>query len=287
MNILRSEQRLPMNVLCDGLCSVSKLSKIENQMQAPSMYLAEALLNRLGYSERDFIFYGNEAESKYWKQKVFLISKERQGDYTSKEFNDIINEGVSSAEPAIRQLCLSFRNTPNYSCYEIEKSLMDAIKISIPDFSLATIGKKRLSWIEITILNDLCLNAIKMKNFEEAESIINALCSYALNQFITPKYKSNTLLLSYRLRFKYLYNLGRFNSIIEELAGIKDEFILKSTDSAADFFFYSSQAHGELKHFNEMIKDARIAAGYLTVMGLSTRKDYLLSELARQFNIKV
>lgn len=287
IGILRQEQHLPMNVLCEGLCSISKLSKIENNKQAPNVYLTEALLNRLGYSERSFMFYGNSSESDYWRKKYYLISKDRKGELSSKEVTDNLDEWLLSEEPAIRQLCLTYKNTSNYTYYEREKALLEGINISIPDFSISTLSQKRLSWIEITLLNGLCMNYIKSQNFKDAEALNNALCDYARNPFITPGFKIHALFLSFRLRFKYLYNVGSFDLIVKELASLKDELMLKSTGSAADFFFYSSQALGELKQYDEMIKHTRIAAGFFTAMGLTKRKKYLLSEIKRQFDIDV
>ncbi|MBR6308187.1 MAG: helix-turn-helix transcriptional regulator [Lachnospiraceae bacterium] len=287
IGMLRQEQRLPMNVLCDGLCSLSKLSKIENNNQAPGLYLTEALLNRLGYSERNFVFYGNVAESEYWRQKNFLISKDRQGDLSSKETTDAIEAGLSSEEPALRQLCLALLNNSNYTYFEREKYLLDAIKISIPDYSIENLVGKRLSWIEITILNGMCSNLIHAKKFEEADKINSILCTYAKNSFVTPSFKSITLFLSLRLHFKYLYNLENFTAIVEELDNINDEFILKSAGSAADFLFYASQAYGELHQNDKMIKAARVAAGYFLSVGLTRRKNYLLSEIKRQFDTHV
>ena len=50
---LRTEQGISQIVLCQGLCSKSKLSKIENELPANRMsFLTEALLQRLGISER-------------------------------------------------------------------------------------------------------------------------------------------------------------------------------------------------------------------------------------------
>ncbi len=286
IGVLRKEQRLSLNVLCDGLCSVSKLSKIENRKQEPSIFLAEALLNRLGYSERDFIFYGNTEESECWKQKNFLLSKHRLGDHTSKEALEIMNEGLKSSEPSMRQICQFFKSSADFSEQNCEE-LIEALKISIPDFTIDTIGQRRLSWNEITLLNCICTNYIRLNKYKEAAAINDALCAYAKKPFITPKYKSATLFLSIRLRFRYLYNYNRFRDIVKELDEIKEEFLLKSVGSAADFFFYSSQAYGELHDYDKMVAHARIAAGYFMMMGLTRRKDYLLSEIKRQFNVEV
>ena len=61
---LRLEQHLSQTALCQGLCSKSKLSKIENGTLQPEIILAQCLLQRLGISERVFTFYGNPREAK-------------------------------------------------------------------------------------------------------------------------------------------------------------------------------------------------------------------------------
>lgn len=56
--VLRKEQNISQAVLCQGLCSKSKLSKIENDQLQPDIFLSEALLQRLGVSERVFFILG-------------------------------------------------------------------------------------------------------------------------------------------------------------------------------------------------------------------------------------
>ena len=69
---LRTEQGLSLTSLCQGLCSKSKLSKIENESLQPDVFLTEALLQRLGISERFFTFWGNERESRLYELKFKL-----------------------------------------------------------------------------------------------------------------------------------------------------------------------------------------------------------------------
>ena len=70
---LRTEQGISQIVLCQGLCSKSKLSKIENDSLQPDVFLTEALLQRLGISERGFTFWGSERESKIYELRFKLI----------------------------------------------------------------------------------------------------------------------------------------------------------------------------------------------------------------------
>ncbi len=44
----RERKRIPQSILCDGICSIATLSKIENGLQNPSATVMEALLERLG-----------------------------------------------------------------------------------------------------------------------------------------------------------------------------------------------------------------------------------------------
>ena len=284
---LRKEQRLSLNSLSEGLCSVSKLSKIEHDTQYPGIYLTEALLNRLGYSERDFTFYGNLSESEYYKSKSFLLSKYRLGQIESQECKNKLEKGLKSNNPAIKQLCLLLKN--NTDCFSADEceALIEAIKITIPDINLNNFSEKRFSWTELSILNSICVKMIKLKKFDIAEKINSALLAYSRNYFITPGYKSISLFPSYRLRFRYLYNMKLYKQIIYELNELNDEFLIKSPETASDFFFYSSQAHGELKNYDKMAEQAEIAAGYFILIGQSRRKNYLISEIQNQFGVSI
>ena len=70
---LRNEQGISQSVLCQGLCSKSKLSKIEHDSLQPDIFLTESLLQRLGISERVLTFWGGERESKLYELKFRLI----------------------------------------------------------------------------------------------------------------------------------------------------------------------------------------------------------------------
>ncbi|WP_026508255.1 helix-turn-helix domain-containing protein [Butyrivibrio sp. MC2013] len=284
---LRKEQHLSLNELSNGLCSASKLSKIENSTQAPGIHLAEALLNRLGYSERDFIFYGNTTESDYWQKKNRLLSMNHKEELYTEEYANIINSGMNSNNPAIKQLCILFENSKHLYSEDECAALNEGLKISIPDYSINTIGSKNLSWIEISLLNGICLKYIKSNKFDEAKKINDALLSYSQKHFVTPGYQVITMFSSYKLRFRYLYNIGEYRQIINELDLLDNEFLLKSSGSASDFYFYSSQALGEINNYDLMIKHARIAAGYFKLIGLESRKNYLISEIKEQFHVKV
>ena len=107
---IREDQRITLSRLSDGICSISKLSKIENLMQEPGIYLAGSLLNRLGYSERDFVFFGNSHESLYSDIKSFLIAEHIRGKKSSQDMDSLIKTAISSNVPSVKQLGILFDN---------------------------------------------------------------------------------------------------------------------------------------------------------------------------------
>ena len=50
---IRMKRNISQKILCDGLCSVQTLSLIESEQRIPDVFLAEALLQRLGFSLDD------------------------------------------------------------------------------------------------------------------------------------------------------------------------------------------------------------------------------------------
>ena len=276
-----------MRKLCDGLCSVSKLSKIETRSQEPSVYLAEALLNRLGYSDRDFVFYGNDKESEYSYAKNNLISLTLRGKATSSSTDKDVETCLESSEPLVRQMGLLFENIKDPTSLDERKHLYEALEISLPDFDLEKLSSSRLSWAEISILNNITVNCIRGNNLEEAGNINDKLCEYSKNSFIKPGYRNIALISPVKNRLRILYNMEEYTKVTKEFNSINDEFLMKNLNFASDLFFYSSQSFGEIKDYESMRKHAKISAGYFTLFGNKKRCMYLLTEIKNNFGIEI
>lgn len=287
IGLLRKNQALSMKKLCDGLCSVSKLSKIENRSQEPSVYLAEALLNRLGYSERDFLFYGNDKEVEYSYAKNNLISHSLRGEISTISLDKDIELCLNSCEPLVKQIGLLFENIKASSSSVEKDNLYKALKMSIPDYDYENLTSYRLTWAEITILSNIIVNLIRSNDLQEALDINDKLYSYSKSFFIEPGYKNIALISSVKNRLRILYNMGYYSTLLEEFYLINDEFLTNNFNLAGDLFFYSSQSFGELEDFENMKMHAKTAAGYFTIMGNTKRCGYLLSEIENDFGIKL
>ncbi|MBO4616645.1 MAG: helix-turn-helix transcriptional regulator [Lachnospiraceae bacterium] len=284
---LRTNQAVSMRKLCEGLCSVSKLSKIENRSQEPSVYLAEALLNRLGYSERDFLFYGNDKESEFSSAKNNLISLTIRGEAASDSIDKDVELCLESGEPLIRQLGLLFGNIKDPTSSEERNNLFEGLNITIPDFNADNFSSYRLTWAEITLLSNIIVSYIRSNDLEDANVLNDKLYEYSKNSFIMPGYKNIALISPVKNRLRILYNMGEYKRLTEDFNSIDDEFLSKNFNLAGDLFFYSSQSFGELKDFESMRKHAETGAGYFTIIGNTKRCNYLLNEIKNDFGITI
>ena len=148
---LRTEQGISQIVLCQGLCSKSKLSKIENDSLQPDVFLTEALLQRLGISERGFTFWGSERESKIYELRFKLIHLQL-GNYPKQ------HSLLVSLENLLQQTDILSRQFYLFHCAIWENKpqkrialLYEALYCTLPDFHILNIHNYRLTWNELTI----------------------------------------------------------------------------------------------------------------------------------------
>ncbi|WP_029675065.1 helix-turn-helix domain-containing protein, partial [Butyrivibrio sp. VCB2006] len=159
---LRVDQGISQQTLCQGLCSKSMLSKIENCILNPDIIIAGALLNRLGYSERELVFYGNKQESQFNELKLSLSTLPAKSSDYIKKLNELKELAEHTKHPLIKQTYVLFdiRTMPDSS--EKETKIKDAIFITLPAFDINKMLNYRLSWVEFSLINQLikCINNI-------------------------------------------------------------------------------------------------------------------------------
>lgn len=151
---LRMEQKISQQALCYGLCSKSKLSKIENNTLQPSVILAETLLQRLGISDRAFTFYGDDKEAILHDIRI-KISFSPSHDFLSA--NPQISNALLLAENNLYQQYFLYRHAiaQDDNVQKINE-LLDALRITQPDFNFTISSSMSFSLCELNILNHLC-----------------------------------------------------------------------------------------------------------------------------------
>ena len=137
---LRKEQKISQTILCQGLCSKSKLSKIENNTLQPDVFLVEALLQRLGLSERVFTFYGNAMQSRLHNLKLKLVRSRLMPKEEYRELLDQFEALLPKDDLYLKQLdtflALDFIESPE----EIISTLMEALLYTLPEFDIQYIS---------------------------------------------------------------------------------------------------------------------------------------------------
>ncbi|SDA74075.1 Helix-turn-helix domain-containing protein [Lachnospiraceae bacterium G11] len=291
LSVLRKEQNLPMDVLCKGLCSKSKLSKIENGYQDPSIYLSEALLNRLGYSDRDFVFYGNKEEALYSSLRDKLLAESVQNKDTSNSLKnlEIFNKGKD--EPVVSQMISLYKS----DYFSRQSDYSNALSVSQTVLSTVYEGKSIsqitsnfcLSWQEVTAINDIINSLIMMKDYDKAKDIISRLMLLAKDKSVDIHYAMTSFSMTYCLQARYLYRNNLFNNILTEF---DPQEILSSPfhySERAILLFYCCNAYLKSNSIEKAISIGRISCGFNHIIGRDGMANHLCSDTLNDYDIRL
>lgn len=153
---LRTEQKIPQAKLCLGLCSKSKLSKIENETLWPDVLLAETLLERLGISSDVFTFFGDKREAALFELRMRMIRITYSERAHMHAYIEEMSKLITPNDTLYWQyLCFEkaqFIDNPTDKMAELERVL----SMTLPGFQFHMLSNYDLSWTELTILNSLC-----------------------------------------------------------------------------------------------------------------------------------
>lgn len=255
---LRTEQNLSQQILCQGLCSKSKLSKIENNYLQPDIALSEALLQRLGISERVFTFWEDEREKVINEYKYRMKNKV----YLSRETN---LDNLHNLEQLI-----SPQNTLHYQYLLLQKMFFadsdeeqlnlaySALYLTLPDFVFSDIKRYRLTWVELTLLNNICILLDRVNKSYTNIIYYNNIIEYTkftgidiiFNNTIYP------ITISYFIRSLYLQN--HETEILTLMNLFKDKSLSYSVSFLGIIFGFYCQALGA----NNQLKEAKKYANY-------------------------
>mgnify|MGYP000020381221 FL=1 len=274
---LRMEQKLSQQTLCQGLCSKSKLSKIENNYLQPNISLAEALLQRLGLCERVFTFWGTKQENDFHEIKFKLIQNWRpEAKHAINDF-DVLISCVDKKNPIQLQYCL-------YEKALIEKNpdiriilLVDALRITLPDFSFSHINDYRYSWVEFSLINSICW-AYSNSN----SPYLGIRYYYFVLEYIQ---HSNTDILLQDTLFPVtiafftnaLYSANNYDELLDLIKDYEAPYMKQALPNLGISFFYYCQSLGECDSKHKAIRYANYACALNELLELQ-KNSYLLKK---------
>lgn len=281
---LRKEQCISQTILCQGLCSKSKLSKIENDLLQPDIFLAEALLQRLGISERVLTFWGNERESEIFQlhfklMHCRLLTNEQKMDYMNRFRNLISEKKPNLLQSYIIDTC-SLLKSPT----EIIDRLQTGLYYSFPQFDIRLIHNYRLTWSELSLLNNIAYNYRSIDN-EKCILYFSKLFDYLYINSLDILLVKNVFTLTYFMYSHSLYVQGRYFEVTRLLNDDSYKILKGNSATFSYFLFYYCQSLAECKQLVAATKYAHYTCSIQELYELTINSNALKNYLQDDFGI--
>ena len=190
----RMDKGWTMEYLCDGICAVSTLSRIETNAQAPSSSVLKALLERLGLPAGQFFALLSEndiavdrLQNKIRNDDIRLrrAAKTEQGKLREQILAELeeLEELGGEDNRFVRQFILSTKASIGrpegpYSHEERLEMLLEAIRLTVPRFDLKNIPGFQYSVMEVIVINQIARTYARMGDRKKAISISRRLLKY-------------------------------------------------------------------------------------------------------------
>ncbi len=183
----RKRQQISGEELCSGICSVTTLSRIENNAQKPTLKVEEALLQRLGCDTDGLIYYADKLEMNKHVLEMELSeramhrqpSKEKLEEYRQyikdRNVDSSLEKQFAMMIEAVYASC-----TNEWEPSRVYVQLEEALYMTVPHYREDGIEKIRLLTLaETTILNNIAIILYKQGNTIRAIRIMSYLVDYA------------------------------------------------------------------------------------------------------------
>lgn len=183
----RIRQKLSQEDLSYGICAISTLSRLENGVQKPSLKVQEALLERLGCSTENLVFFAHEDEVRKHFLEVdmgyHLMNHDMDLQDELEEYEKLMLEKDmgSNLEKQYYLMVKSMydlhvkKQTPE----QAYAMLKQAFLLTMPNFKAkALYGIRLMTLTEINILNNMAVTLCEMKSTGLAMKYIFFLTDY-------------------------------------------------------------------------------------------------------------
>lgn len=282
----RVRQKLSQEDLCYGICAVSTLSRIETGIQKPSLKVEEALLERLGCSTENLVFFANEDEiikhSLEMDIGVKLMYRKTDLQDEMKKYEKLIAE-QGAASTLEKQYYMMVKAT--YDSYvegiSLEEGyalLKKALLLTMPDFRARDLYAIRLMTLtEINILNNIAVMLYEMNRIGLSMKYMYFLVDYIersnLNKEVIMK-RYPMLLVNLALLETKSGDFRQVSYLCKQ--GIRFCKTYGRLVPLAEFYYYSAVAYAKLGGMRKALESYEYA---ICLCKVSDKK-----ELAEQVN---
>lgn len=284
---IRTEKKLSQSIVCQGLCSKSKLSKIENNSLQPSVALAEALLQRLGMCERIFTFWGDERELRLHELKFNLIHSQRVNH--KNRMNDLqqFKKLITEDDTLYYQFYLLEISMTKQNHYQKLQVLYEALSLTLPDFEIEHISDYCLSYLELSILNIISQEYLFTEQRYKSSIICDSLLKYMDNRSYDYFMQIYVFSITACLFSKALYNQQLYNSYEDIEKIINSSYLRYAIQFLGRFLFYYCQTLGNLNQKKEASFYGECACAINYLIEFDKNSEILIKSLKEDFNITI
>lgn len=265
---MRLEQKVGQQVLCRGLCSKSKLSKIENKSLQPDIALTIALLQRLGISGKILPFWGNKKDAEYYDLHFKVTHHQNARGEEITDSLDKIERLLDKGDVLYRQEYLSSRAFQSDSPEERIRALTEALQLTLPDFDIHKICDYRLTCEELSILNNIAHEYRRTENSHLCSLYFQQILAYARHARPDVLLQAAFLPITGFLYCHSLYTLKLYKEAVALPAVLDMDIMRYFVKGYGRFLFCYSRALGE-RHCRDEAKTAAMQSYAINVlMGL-------------------
>lgn len=284
---LRVERGISLHSLSTGICSESKLSKIEHNILQPDIFLCEVLLQRLGLSERIFDFWGNKDQNELSNLRFRAIhSIQLEYNEMSKILEEIENL-LPKNDTLLKQFFLLRSAAFCVNPTEKIEMLFQAIYCTLPEFNIYQIHQYNLSWAELSALNSIAHTYIKTNYPSKSIYYFFQLMSYYQNTYMDINYKETVYIPMLEMFCHVLYNQKYYEDIGQIFNESHFDILKYSSNLYSFFLFYYSQAMGECGRYKEALEFGSQSYALSIVNGLNENANALKRYLLEDYGLKI
>ena len=220
---LRIEAGLTLKDLCQGICSIPALSKLENgETGRGDMYVIEPILQRLG---RDPLLYCNfflrkdDFKARELRDSIHLSLIHNNHDKARKDLDKLKSYKPYQSRANLQfvrrvEIALLCNEGKIKSPDELENMLLDALRLTCPNFNEDDVRRYPLTLDESIIISSLAAHYMETGNLRRASKIYEALIDNLDRRYVDEYEKAR---MYSTVIFDYSTCLGRMDRRVEAL----------------------------------------------------------------------
>lgn len=251
------------------------------------MILAETLLQRLGFSEREFIFWGDAKESKFHELKFKLMHE----SYLSKDnihtYLSNLEKMIDTKDTLYKQYLLFEKALYTNSNEEKIKTLWEAFHCTLKNFEILNITNYRLSWMELTILNNVAYLYRYTNTPYQSILFLRKILEYQQFSKADIIFQSHNYTVTIQLLYRILYVQGHYKEMIDSHNHIDISILNYSISMLGGYCFYYCQALGECLQLNNLPLFVYYACSIERLIEKFKNSEVLLQSVQKDFDIKL